>query len=183
MGVGLTTQSSGGSQARSSALQLLGAVPAEERQADAQGPDSPVPTQDGFTQEHGAEEGVPGLGVLIYTKENPIPLTATDGAATRQAPDNTELRAGPYTAQPRSLSKREKNCGARGGQKGSPAARAGLHTYTDFSCILICYLKGKEGERDIRLSAFRLGELRCATHTGTRRARTGTGNHSGCSWG
>lgn len=36
----------------------------------------------------------------------------------------------------------------RGGQKGSPAARAGLHTYADFSCILICYLKCKEGERE-----------------------------------
>lgn len=40
------------------------------------------------------------------------------------------------------------SCGARSGQKGSPADRAALHTYADFSCVLICYLKCKgEGER------------------------------------
>lgn len=47
------------------------------------------------------------------------------------------------------LSSQGGGCRARGGQQGSPAAHAGLHTYADFSCILIRYLKRQEGERKI----------------------------------
>lgn len=35
-----------------------------------------------FTGERRTEEGDSGLGPLIYTKANPIPLAATDGAPT-----------------------------------------------------------------------------------------------------
>lgn len=170
-----------GEGVKASALQLLGGKPAEERQGDAwQGSGRANWTKESFTGERLTEKGDSGLGPLIYTKANRILLAATDGAPTSQATDNARLGARPYIARPLSLSKRGK-CGARSGQKGSPAARAGLHTYADFSCILICYLKCKEGERHIRLSAFRLRELRCASSKGTLRGRARTRNRPGCS--
>lgn len=79
--------------ARSRALQLLGDMPAEQRQADAQGPERAGRLKESFTGERRTEKGP-----LIYTKANPIPLAATDGPSTCQAADYAGLRVRPYTA-------------------------------------------------------------------------------------
>lgn len=92
---------------------------------DAQVPECTGQTKESFTGERRTEEGDSGLGPLIYTKTNPIPLAATDGAPTCQATDNARLRAPPYIARRLSLSKREENVGREAARRGLPRPALG----------------------------------------------------------
>lgn len=114
-----------GERVKARALQLLGDKPAEERQADAQGSGHTSRTKESFTGERLTEKGDSGLGPLIYTKANRIPLAATDGASTCQATDNARLLARPYIARPLSLSKREENVGREAARRGLPRPALG----------------------------------------------------------
>lgn len=156
---------------------MLGDEPAEDG-TRPQGPERSHRTEESFAGEHRTARGkaTQARDPCLH-KSEPIRLAATDGAPTRQATSNAGLRARPYERVPSLGGGRR---GAQSGQKGSPAARAGLHTYADFSCILICYLKCKKGERHIRLSAFRLRELRRASGKGPLRGRAGAPHGSGC---
>ena len=129
--------------------------------------------QESFTGKRTEEEGDSGLGPLIYAKENLIHDRRQMAHGQAKQPTMPGCELGPIPHRQ----------GAQSGRKGSPAARAGLHTYADFSRILICYLKCKEGERDIRLLAFRLRELRRTSCKRILRRQAETGNRSGCSHG
>lgn len=150
------------------------------RQADAQGLSARCGTES-FTGERRAEEGHSSLGLWMYTKDSPMPLWAIDGARRRSVAASLRLRGSPYTARPRSLSKTEGAAGREAARRGLPRPALGsIHTYADFSCILICYLKCKEGERETLDSwpAVRLGELRRASGMGTLCRRAGTRSRS-----
>lgn len=75
-------------------LEVLKEMTAEAVRADVrQGPEHVVQRKSSFTSEYPVPCGAVGLGFgpLIYTKDNPIPLSATGGAQIHQGAHNTPL--------------------------------------------------------------------------------------------